>query len=260
MGLPGPESYLIPFGLQWAPIVPIIVLLFFAPDSPYWLIRRERFDDAVKTLGRLHTPTEAVHDAKLVDEIRETVRMEQQLKTGGSYAACLSKRNIRRTEISTVGWASQGLVGYVVQFFATYFFVRAGMPTQQAFSLGLGNYLIAGAGTVTSWFLQAYFGRRSITIVGLCYMMVFMLLVGILDFVDTDAGRWAQSICLMVRSRSARPSLRPLTPSAGLVLWLRLHFWADCLRHRQRVAVCHPARQDHGECFASRRRVATHRG
>lgn len=46
-------SFRIPFGLQWMWAVPIIVGVFFAPESPWWLVRNERYDDAKKSLLRL---------------------------------------------------------------------------------------------------------------------------------------------------------------------------------------------------------------
>ena len=48
-------SYRIPFGLQWAFAVPILVGVFFAPESPWWLIRHEKIAEAKKALLRLTT-------------------------------------------------------------------------------------------------------------------------------------------------------------------------------------------------------------
>lgn len=80
----------------------------------------------------------------------------------------------------------------------TFFFTRAGFPTEKAFALGLGSYAIAFAGGVTSWFLQAHLGRRTIILTGLCFMLPIMLLVGCLDFVKSQSGHWAQAILFLI--------------------------------------------------------------
>ncbi|XP_071536740.1 facilitated trehalose transporter Tret1-like [Panulirus ornatus] len=39
-----------------APLIPAILLMFFVPESPYWLVRRGRVDDARSALHRLRGP------------------------------------------------------------------------------------------------------------------------------------------------------------------------------------------------------------
>ena len=33
--------------------VPLAVIAFFAPESPWWLVRKERYEDAKRSLARL---------------------------------------------------------------------------------------------------------------------------------------------------------------------------------------------------------------
>ena len=46
-------SYRIPFALQWVVCFPILVAVAFAPESPWWLIRHRRQQDAKRSLTRL---------------------------------------------------------------------------------------------------------------------------------------------------------------------------------------------------------------
>jgi MFS transporter, SP family, general alpha glucoside:H+ symporter len=46
-------SFRIPFGLQWVWIIMILIITVFAPESPWWLIRRSRRVEAKKVLLRL---------------------------------------------------------------------------------------------------------------------------------------------------------------------------------------------------------------
>ncbi|GAA6021060.1 hypothetical protein JCM10207_003904 [Rhodosporidiobolus poonsookiae] len=191
-------TYKLPFVLMFALPVPLAIALFFAPENPYWLARKGRMEDAVKSMDRLHAPHPAISSQRIVDGIAETYRLETEMATGGSFADCFKGINLRRTEISVIAWTAPGLVGYVVQFYATFFFTRAGFPTNQAFILGLANYAIAFVGGICSWPLQYFCGRRTLLVIGLCCMLPLMTLVGALDFVKTEAGRWAQPVMLMI--------------------------------------------------------------
>src|SRR5215471_3664267 len=40
-------AYRIPFAIQWAWPIPLFAVLWFAPESPWWLVRRNRTDEAI---------------------------------------------------------------------------------------------------------------------------------------------------------------------------------------------------------------------
>lgn len=46
-------AYRIPYGLQWMWPVPLFLGVLFAPESPWWLVRKGRIEDAKKSLLRL---------------------------------------------------------------------------------------------------------------------------------------------------------------------------------------------------------------
>lgn len=46
-------AYRIPYALQWMWPVPLIIGIWFAPESPWWLVRKGRLADAKKSLLRL---------------------------------------------------------------------------------------------------------------------------------------------------------------------------------------------------------------
>lgn len=208
-------TYQLPFLLMFIIPVPLALGLYFAPESPYYLARKGRLEEAAVQMDRLHTshpsidPSLLPNSVSLVAHIKETFDIEARMKTGGSFAACFKGVNRRRLEIAVVSWTTPGLVGYVVQvrrptsscsrrtliscsplhllthllarpstspplhlliasllvtvslprprchvsdcrlppfpsqFYATFFFTRAGLPTDKAFALGLGNYCLA---------------------------------------------------------------------------------------------------------------------
>lgn len=46
-------AYRLPFAIQWIWPVPLVIGVFLAPESPWWLIRQDRPEDAKKALLRL---------------------------------------------------------------------------------------------------------------------------------------------------------------------------------------------------------------
>ena len=72
--------------LQW--IFPVILLigLPFAPESPWWLVRKGRYVDAERVLSHLGGPT---IDAKLQrQQIHETIELEDTYAATSTYMDC----------------------------------------------------------------------------------------------------------------------------------------------------------------------------
>lgn len=73
-------AYRIPFALQWVWPAFLIPLLFFAPDSPWHLVRCRQPEEAERTLRRLYSKD--VSDERIKDilaTITKTNAMEEQL-------------------------------------------------------------------------------------------------------------------------------------------------------------------------------------
>ena len=86
----GPNSFRIPFALQWMWPLPLAIAIFMAPESPWWLVRRGRVEDAKKSLLRLTSiDREADFDAdETVAMIAHTTALEEQMSEGASYLDC----------------------------------------------------------------------------------------------------------------------------------------------------------------------------
>lgn len=106
-------AYKIPFAVQWAWPIPLFILAWLAPDSPWWLVRKGRVPDAEKSMSRLSsnmTPEE-VH--MKVAMMVHTNAYEKTLQTESSYWDCFKGTNLRRTEIACMILAAQTLAGEV---------------------------------------------------------------------------------------------------------------------------------------------------
>lgn len=189
VSITGDWGWKIPFALQWIFPLPLFIGIWFAPDSPWWLVRKGRMDDAIKALDRLSDGT--VDNVALSRSMKHTIDLEAELKTGSSYAACFKGTNLRRTEIAVVVWSAQNFVGFAIQAFQIYFFTLAGLAAADSFKLGLGTYCIAFVGTTGSMYVMTYIGRRTLWLAGLCFMLPLMLLIGILGCLEQTSGiKW----------------------------------------------------------------------
>ncbi|KAI0809740.1 sugar porter family MFS transporter [Xylaria sp. FL0064] len=204
-------AYSIPFALQWFWVLIIIPGVFFIPESPWWLVRKGRVEEARDSLRRLASKKVNV-DATLA-VIAETDRLELEMEAGSTYRDTIKGVNWRRTEISTGVYATQVLSGIYLINYGTYFFQQAGVGEQDAFYLGIGFLAVGWVSTVISWYLIGQFGRRRIFNIGLLSCVILMFVIGILD---TIPGRpsgvaWAESSLMLVWNGVYDLSIGPIT-------------------------------------------------
>ncbi|OAQ76884.1 MFS maltose permease MalP [Purpureocillium lilacinum] len=191
-------AYSIPFALQWFWIAVIIPGMFFVPESPWWLVRKGRMEDAEASLRRL--ASSKVNVTATLAFIVETDRLEQELEAGSTYMDCFKKVNLRRTEISIGVYCAQVLSGIYLINYGTYFFQQAGLPTDEAFNMAVGFLAVGFVGTLVSWGLMVRIGRRVLFVWGLAMLTFLQLLIGILDCVPgrPSGAIWAESILMLV--------------------------------------------------------------
>lgn len=179
-------AYRIPYGLQWMWPVPLFLGILLAPESPWWLVRKGRIDDAKKALLRLTSLNrETDFDAdETIAMMVHTTALEMKITSGASYLDCFKGTDLRRTEIVCMVWAIQNLSGNSFSNYSTYFLEQAGLPPSTAYSFAMGQYAINMAGVIGAWFLMTWgVGRRSLYLYGLCGLCTMLFIMGFLGLV-----------------------------------------------------------------------------
>jgi len=179
-------AYRIPYSLQWMWPVPLLIGIFLAPESPWWLVRKGRLEDAKKSLLRLTSLNrETNFDAdETIAMMVHTTSLEEKITRGASYLDCFRGTDRRRTEIVCMVWAIQNLSGNSFSGYSTYFLEQAGLAPAKAYDFALGQYSINMGGVFGAWFLMSLgLGRRSLYLYGLCGLCSMLFILGFLGLV-----------------------------------------------------------------------------
>ncbi|MFB0844647.1 sugar porter family MFS transporter [Paenibacillus oleatilyticus] len=160
------------FGVGVLPGVLFLVLLFFVPESPRWLIKQGRPVEALPILLKIHGDDLARQE---VLDIKESFKQEnaslRQLFTPGLRTALL---------VGVVLAVLQQVTGInAIMYYAPEIFKQAGAGTNaslvQTILVGLINFLF----TILALWLIDKAGRKALLLVGSALMTVSLLVIGI---------------------------------------------------------------------------------
>ena len=207
-------SYRIPFGLQWAFIVPIFTGIFFAPESPWWLVRHGRLEDAKRSLLRLTSRDTGVdfNADETVAMMEHTNAVEKYLNPGNSYLDCFRGTDRRRTEIACVVWVTQNLCGSALWGFAPYFYEQAGLATTRSFDLSVGLYGLAIIANLLLWIWMRIAGRRTLYLIGLILTFTILMITGgVGTLPETPAVSWTLGSLIIILAFVFDTTLGPVS-------------------------------------------------
>ncbi|KAF9883496.1 hypothetical protein FE257_003410 [Aspergillus nanangensis] len=207
----GEWSYRIAYALQWVWPIPLIIVVAFAPESPWWLVRNNKIDEVYKSLAKLDNRGRELHQ-KTVAQIQHTLELEKKMEAGSSYLDCFRGIDRRRTEIVCMAFAGQVLSGSTFAYTPTYFFVQAGINTDKAYQIAVGGTAISFVGTIISWFLLERLGRRQLYVGGISLLTLFLLIIGITASASESGGsKWGQAALCLIWLFTYSMTLGPVT-------------------------------------------------
>lgn len=173
-------SWRIPTLIQAFPSIIQLMFIFWIPESPRWLLSKERTEEALQVLGKYHADGNI--DDPLVqfeyEEIKETIRLEFYAKKSSSYFDFLkSKGNrYRLMLIISLGLFSQWSGNALFSYYANKVYEAAGVAGSQA-GLGLdgGNKVLSLIVSISCAMLCDRVGRRPLFLAAtggmlLCFM------------------------------------------------------------------------------------------
>ncbi|KAF5970029.1 general alpha-glucoside permease [Fusarium coicis] len=204
-------SYRLPFALQWAWAVPLLFLIYFAPESPWWLVRHERLAEARHSLQRL-TSNKHIDIEDTIAIMQHIDSTEKKLGYGGSNFLDLFRGcNLRRTEVCCMTWSCQALCGATLTGYAPYFLEQAGFESSKSFTLATGMYGLGILGGMISWILLSTIGRRKLYLAGLVAALLILTTGGTLSIVlaDHSSLNWALGSLIILMTFTYNMSIGP---------------------------------------------------
>lgn len=193
-------AYRVPYAIQWIWPVPIFIVCWFAPESPWWLVRHGKLDEARAAISRLTSKKNTSFNVEdTLAMMIHTNELEIQQTAGTSYLDCFKGVDLRRTELTVMTWVIQQTSGSPMMGWSTYFLLQVGLSGDSAYSLNIGQSAMGFVGTVASWFLMPHIGRRTLYLWGQMGMFVILIIIGGLGIpsVNSSTG-WATGALLLV--------------------------------------------------------------
>jgi SP family general alpha glucoside:H+ symporter-like MFS transporter len=177
------------------------------PESPWHLVRKGRYAEAEKVVGRLlskkvqNSPEgRSIDTRRALALIIHTNKAEQELAIGTTYWDCFKGAELRRTEIACVCFAGQVLSGSQFAYNSTYFFQQVGIDPRTSYKLNVGGTAMALFAALVQWFcLAPYIGRRTNYLGGMLGMAVILFIIGFLQIRgDSDSFGMAQAVLTLI--------------------------------------------------------------
>ncbi|KAH7169942.1 hexose transporter [Dactylonectria macrodidyma] len=203
----GDIAWRLQFGSAFIPAVPLLIGIFFTPESPRWLLKKGRCADAYKSLLRLRgSPFIAARDTFY---IHAQLEMEKAMIEAGGFAQgnfftrCVELFTIprirRATQASGIIMAAQQFCGInIMAFYSSTIFEQAGASNKVAllaswgFGMAMFVFAFPALYTIDVW------GRRALLLATFPNMCWTLVAAGMSFYVDSDSPAHIGLIALFI--------------------------------------------------------------
>ncbi|KAI5475537.1 hypothetical protein MNV49_001198 [Pseudohyphozyma bogoriensis] len=192
----GRIAWRLQLGSAFIPALPLALFIYMCPESPRWLMKKNRYPAAWKSLVRLrHHELQAARDLSTTkDAIHVNLEIEKTIIKGDNYVSRFFElftipRVRRATLASGIVMLAQQMCGInIIAFYSSTIFSDAGYSSRQALysSLGFGavNFLFAFPAL---WTIDTY-GRRTLLLFTFPQMAWSLFAAGAAFYIPEDKG------------------------------------------------------------------------
>lgn len=163
----------VPVGLQLAAPVVILALLPLVPESPRWLLAKDRRDDSIRNLKALRKNASEEDILLEIDALSWAHHNEQK----GSWREVFDKKNRIRTGVAILAMLGQQITGQAFPSqYGVVFYKQQGFG-DKAFLYNVASNLISLGGVLITWLGVDGHGRRPALMVGGTMMGSFLFIL-----------------------------------------------------------------------------------
>ncbi|KAJ4228269.1 hypothetical protein NW757_014147 [Fusarium falciforme] len=192
----GAIAWRLQFGSAFIPAVPLLIGIYFAPESPRWLIKKGRHAKAYRSLLRLrNSPLQAARDLYYIHSqllAEQALIKEDGLDKANFFARAVELFTVprvrRATQASGIIMIAQQMCGInIIAFYSSTIFSQAGASNITALlvSWGFGMTMFAFAFpalyTIDTW------GRRALLIATFPFMFLTLLGTGMSFYIPESS-------------------------------------------------------------------------
>ncbi|KAL8861920.1 MAG: hypothetical protein Q9178_001790 [Gyalolechia marmorata] len=179
----GPIAWRLQLGSAFIPAIPLVIGVYFCPESPRWYIKKGRYHEAFMSLCRLrNTPLQAARDLYYIHaQITEEAAIIGNSNYVSRFIELFTIPRIRRATLASfVVMLGQQMCGInIIAFYSSTVFKEAGAGDLQAllasFGFGLVNFVFAWPAV---WTIDTY-GRRALLLFTFPQMAWTLLAAGL---------------------------------------------------------------------------------
>ncbi|KAI9815738.1 MAG: hypothetical protein M1827_002134 [Pycnora praestabilis] len=198
----GPIAWRLQLGSAFIPAVPLIIGIYFCPESPRWYIKKNRYADAYKSLLRLrNVELQAARDLYYIHaQLLEETAIIGHSNYATRFIELFTIPRVRRATLASfVVMLAQQMCGInIIAFYSSTIFVNAGASNLGAlfasFGFGLVNFLFAWPAI---WTIDTY-GRRTLLLFTFPNMAWTLLVSGFCNYIPGTQGAHLGLVALFI--------------------------------------------------------------
>lgn len=199
-GIEGPSSYRVAIASEYPLSIIPLTLAIILPESPVWLIRKNRIAAAQASFRRIHGAKVADNHQDLFNDMSKAITEEMWTnhERKASYIECFRGHNLRRTMIVVFSNFVSELMGFPVLGNVSYILQLLGVSELASFILAIVGIILGLGGNLASFWTLLKFGRRFLILSTLSIVGIFWGSIGIAGCFQGTAVGWYAAAAMMI--------------------------------------------------------------
>ncbi|AZG48466.1 sugar porter family MFS transporter [Gordonia insulae] len=178
------------------PAICLMVGMMTVPESPRWLISKDRVEEATAVLSTIRSQQRAQAEVDMITEIAEM----EKTRVKGSWSSIRDSRWVRRILLVGIGLGVfQQLTGInAIMYYGQSVLKDAGFESKAALIANIAPGVIAVIGSAIALWLAQHMNRRTTLLIGYSLTTLFHFLIGIASVTLPEGNAWRPWVLLFL--------------------------------------------------------------